>query len=123
MAVTFSNKLVVDGKEYESLDQVPAEFRGAIEKALASGTPSTTINVNGKTVASADDLPPLLRAIFRGVAEIAEKSASGDASALSDAASVSPPGAVRPEPLVGTKALVILIGLAALVFWLVRSAL
>jgi len=114
MALTFTKKLVVDGKEYESLDQVPAEYRGAIEKALASGS---------KTLASAEDLSPVLRAIVRGLVEIAEKGASGDASALSDAASVSRPGALRPEPLVGTKALIILVGLAALVFWLVRSAL
>jgi hypothetical protein len=132
MATTFevkkgfelTKKLTVDGKEYESLDQVPAELRGALEQALASGAPAkTTISVNGKTVASIDDLPPWLRAIVRNLAEAATQGASGEASAVSDSANALPAGAVAPEPIVGVKALVILVVLAAILFWLVRSTL
>jgi hypothetical protein len=81
----------------------------------------TTLKVNGNTVASADELPPLIRAIVRGLVEVAKNgAASGEGSALTDDVSALS-GAVRPEPLVGAKALIVLGVLAALVFWLVRS--
>ena len=113
-------KLVVDGTEYDSLDQVPAERREAIEQAMASGTPATTIRINGETIANTDELPAPLRAVVRGLVDIAVKGADGTASATYDDA-VSQPGAVKPEPIFGVKTLLILLGLAAVVFWLVRS--
>ena len=130
MATTFEvkkgfeleKKLTVDGKEYESLDQVPAQHRRAIEDALTSGKPSTTIRINGETISNVEELPPWLRGILLGLADIAAKgAASGESSALSDDVSASEPGAVRPEPLIGAKALIVLVVLAAIVFWLVRS--
>ena len=116
-------KFTVNGKDYESLDQIPPEFRAAFEKALASGTTPTTIIINGKTFSSAESLSTPLRAIVRGLVYLALKSGDKAPSRLRDDTSVSPPGALRPEPILGVKTLVILIGLAALLFWLARSVL
>src|SRR5262245_43311056 len=124
MAISFDIKktINVNGKEYASLEEVPAELRAAIEDAVASGAPTTTIKINGKTVASADELPAPLRAIVRGLVDMAMKKRDLAAASPSDAPSPPRPGALRPEPILGIKAILVVIGLAAMVFWLVRSA-
>ena len=96
--------------------------KGTPDETLEPSAPSSTISINGKTISNVEELPPWLRGVLLGLADIAAKgAASGESSALSDDVSASQAGAVRPEPLVGAKAVVILVVLAAIVFWLVRS--
>ena len=111
ISVDFKRKIMVDGKEYESLDQVPPEVRVAILKTLAQGatTTKTTIHLNGKTYSSVEDLPAPLRAVVGGLTTFAlNKASGGDA------------GAVRPEPVVSPKMIVVGIALLVFLVWLAR---
>ena len=139
MAITFEvkkdfelkRKFVVDGKEYESLDEVPEEFRGAIANALASRGPATVINFNGKRIAGTEELPAPLRVIVGGLATMAVKHAEAEAKAKAEAkpeasgeqesASWTQPDAVRPEPIVGIPTIILLIGLGAFAIWLLHA--
>ena len=116
MSVNFDikRKITVDGKEYESLDQVPEEVRAAVQKSLASGPAAkATIYINGKTYGSVEELPAPLRAVVSCLTSLAMKSDAQLPSA-------SEAGAVRPEPVLSLKMIVVGIALAAMLFWLVR---
>lgn len=108
-------KFTVNGQDYDSLDQVPAELRAAIEKELEAGAPPTaTITINGRTYGM-QDVPAPLRAFVGQLASLALK--QGQA-----ATSPRPPvHELRLEPLLPMKFVVLVIGLAALLFWLARS--
>ena len=113
--VVVHKKIRVNGQEYESLDQVPAEYRAAIEKALGgNATAATKITVNGHTYGSGNDLPAPVRAVVHGLALMALRKAE---SASPD---VSPVGEVRAEPVVSLKKIVFVVAAAALVIWLAR---
>jgi hypothetical protein len=108
--VEVKKKITVDGKNYESLNEVPPELRASILKNFLSNPTNskTTIHVNGKTYSSVEDLPAALRAIVGGLASVVMK----------------PEGeAVRPEPVLSVRMIVIALALAALLFWLVRLVL
>ena len=109
--VQVKRKITVDGKDYESLDDVPPDARTAILKTLAHGRTNTktTIHVNGKTYSSVEDLPAPLRAVVRGITSMVVK--GGDVDAL------------RPEPILSKKIVVVAIALAAMLFWLARVVL
>lgn len=108
--VEVKKKITVDGKEYESLSDVPPELRTAIVKTLAQGgtNTKTTVHINGKTYSGVGDLPAPLRAIVAGVTALAMKPEAE---------------AVRAEPVLSVKAIIVAIGLAALLFWLARLVL
>ena len=116
MGVNFEvkRKITVDGREYESLDEIPDELRAKVESALDAGAArKTTIYVNGKTYSSTEELPAALRAVVTGLTTLAMKRMAGTPTEPT-------PEAVRPEPLVSKKMLVIAIGLVALLFWIAR---
>ena len=123
--VELKKRITVDGKVYESLDQVPAELRPAIEKALAlmpEAGVKTTIMVNGKPYASMDDVPAPLRLMLRGVAALAATQAGATTSAARQASPKAMPTAeaLRPEPIVSPRTIVVALVLAALLFFLAR---
>ena len=104
--VELKRKITVNGQDYESLDQVPEEFRSTVQNALASGTaPKMTININGKTYSSVEELPAVLRTIIGGLTSLAMKPEAE---------------AVRAEPVLSMKMVVVAIGLAAMLYWLAR---
>lgn len=112
-------KITVNGREYESLDQVPEEFRAAVRNALESGAvPKTAIYFNGKR----EELPAPLQSIVAGAASLAlrrmaeAKSVNGDAERPPDTAAEP----LRPKPVLSVKTMVFLLGLAGLLFWLAR---
>ena len=117
MGVNFElkRKITVDGKNYESLDDLPSDLRVAIQKALAQrGTATkTTVHINGKTYASVMDLPAPLRVVVGGLTALALKSMPGELSGPNAEA-------VRPEPVLSVKKIVVAIGLAAMLLWLAR---
>jgi len=123
--VEVKRKIVVDGKEYESLQDVPPQVRTAIAKTLASGdrTTTTTIHINGKTYSSVEDLPAPLRAVVSGLTTFALNRAAGATRETSETSETSEAaGAVRPEPVLSLKAIVVAIVLAAALYELVRLA-
>ena len=115
--VVVHKKIVVNGKEYESLDQVPTEARAAIEKVLGPGAhaeTTTKITVNGHAYA-AKDLPAPMRSLLDGITLMALKKATSASLEVSQA------GEVRAEPVVSFKKIVFVVIAAALVIWLARA--
>ena len=110
--VEVKRKITVDGREYESLDQVPDELRNAVQTALASGaTPKATIRINGKTYGSLEEMPPGLRAIATVLTSLAaSRMLPSDPSAE----------ALSPEPVLSMRKIVVVILLAAGLVWLLR---
>ena len=119
-------KITVNGKEYDSLDQVPAELRDKLRNALKSGTaPKTTIVINGTTYGSADELPTTVRAIVGGVTSLALDRMAEAAGDTPEAPGSPDPAAdaVRPEPVLFLGKVVLAVGIAAFLFWIARLVL
>jgi hypothetical protein len=111
--VELKRKITVNGQEYGSLDEIPDEFRTAVQNALASGAVAkTTIYVNGKTYASMDEVPAPLRAVVAGLTSLAAKPLADAEREMREA--------VRPEPILSFRRIVVAIGLAAVLLWLAR---
>ena len=72
MQVSFNSKIRYKGREYDSLDAVPAEIRAPLDKALArvwtgtKGAPelNSHIVINGLEFASSAELPPRYRRLL-----------------------------------------------------------
>ncbi len=74
--VTVKRRFVVGGKEYGSLEELPADVRKAVETALARrGSEGehaephevhSSIIVNGHEYGSVDDMPPEVRRLYGG---------------------------------------------------------
>jgi hypothetical protein len=127
MGVKFEikRKITVDGRDYESLDQIPHELRTAVKNALAPGAAhKTTIHINGKTYSSLEEMPAPLRAVVGGLTAFALKKAAGATADMPDAQSPAEveAHAVQPEPVLSVKTIVVAAGLATLLFWLARRA-
>ncbi|HUC43149.1 MAG TPA: hypothetical protein VMR65_03845 [Candidatus Sulfotelmatobacter sp.] len=127
MAINFEvkKKITVDGKEYESLDQVPAEVRGAIRNAVEVGGTALSgkITINGKTYASVQEMPAPLRAIVRGLTLMAlnREDAATRSGPEPVAASLPAGDGPRPEPILSLKTVVFALGVAALLFLIARA--
>ncbi len=89
MGVTLKvkRKLIVNGKEYNSVEEMPPELRDAYEKAVSSGSGAriqkpqvsmeTKIVFNGKQYESLEAMPGDIRRVYRSVMKAAE---TGEAS-------------------------------------------
>ena len=69
MTFTVKKKIVVNGQEFHSLDELPPDLRALYDKAMASGTDKTTVKrivFNGRDVDSIDGLPPEARELITG---------------------------------------------------------
>jgi hypothetical protein len=72
MQVSFNSKIRYKGRDYETLDEVPAEIRAPLDKALArvwSGTKgapelNSRIVINGREFANSAELPPRYRRLL-----------------------------------------------------------
>ena len=67
MTFTVKKKIVVNGQEFHSLDELPPDLRALYDKALASGSDKPTtrrIVFNGRDVDSIDGLPPEARELI-----------------------------------------------------------
>jgi hypothetical protein len=65
--VTVRRRIVINGKEYHDLDEVPAALRGAYEQAIASraqGSHMGRITFNGQTYDKPEAMPPEIRALY-----------------------------------------------------------
>jgi hypothetical protein len=69
MTLNVTRKIVVNGKEYHSLDELPPEVRALYDKAMASGKKEVTVKrvvINGQEVAGMDDMPADVRDALAG---------------------------------------------------------
>jgi hypothetical protein len=72
MQVSFNSKIRYKGQEYDSIEEVPAEIRAPLDKALArvwSGTKgapelNSRIVINGHEFANTSELPPRYRRLL-----------------------------------------------------------
>ena len=60
--VTVRRKIVVNGVEYHSVDELPPELRAPYQKALRGNT-AQRVTVNGQDYDSLDAVPPELRGL------------------------------------------------------------
>ena len=95
--INIKHKLIVNGKEYGSLDELPQDLRQAYERALAAKGPAMAaqakIVFQGKEYASAEEMPEDLRQLYRLAIAAATRDASlpGQAKVLGDNA-IQPAG-------------------------------
>jgi hypothetical protein len=64
MALTVKKKIIVNGQEYHSLDELPPDVKALYDQAMASGTEKATMRrivLNGRDIDGIDELPPEAR--------------------------------------------------------------
>jgi hypothetical protein len=83
--VNVKRKFKINGKEYNSIEEMPPDIRNAFEKAMASkadtGTPLTTqtkIIFNGTEYQSIDAMPQDVRQLYEKVLNAAETGTAPD---------------------------------------------
>ncbi|HEX6465109.1 MAG TPA: hypothetical protein VFZ98_11665, partial [Vicinamibacterales bacterium] len=65
MTFTIKKKITVNGKEYQSLDELPPDLKALYDKAMASGAGHATVTriiLNGRDVKGIGDMKPEMRA-------------------------------------------------------------
>jgi hypothetical protein len=90
--VIISTKIRVNGRDYESIDAMPADIRHAYERALAAaqaspaassgtltpGIPATSkITFNGQTYSSVDEMPAAARGLYEQIMAAVEGNRNG----------------------------------------------
>jgi len=94
MKINVKRRIVINGREYSSLDAMPEELRRVYERAVSAhgdpegggGAPAakTRIVIDGREYGSTEEMPPGIRAIYEG--------------ALAAAAAAAEPERAGPEP-------------------------
>ena len=138
MNINLKTKIKVNGKEYNSIEELPPAIRSAYEKAIASlqGSASTTpvnthtqITFNGQTFNSPDEMPEDLRRIYESVMTAVDKNELGlpDSTQAEDELAFEPAAPIIPAPVeespARTNSIVVIAALIVLVFMLIGVAL
>jgi len=87
--INVSRKFKINGKEYNSIEEMPDDVRETFEKAMASKSGpdhqlnsatvrTTRINFNGKEYQHIDSMPPDVRNVYEKVMKAAESGALPD---------------------------------------------
>ena len=111
--VNIKRKIKVNGKEYDSLEEVPEQFRQTVQHALDSaGAPGVhrKITVNGVGYDSVEAMPPDERRLY----EDALKKAEGVAQLTGADAPRPLPDAPVPEGGISKRTIMVLVLLAGL---------
>jgi glutaredoxin len=69
MTLNVKRTVTVNGKQFQSLDELPPDIRALYDKAIASGKEHVTVRrivINGQEVGGVDDLPADVRAALSG---------------------------------------------------------
>jgi len=114
--ITVKKRIVVNGKEYQSVEELPRGIREAYEKAVADRTgPSASLNVtfNGQEYDSLEAMPPEIRRLYEDA-----MSPAGPAPVRGDGEPVTAiePSSSVPRWLIGV--LVAAAAALALMYWL-----
>jgi len=74
--VTINKKIIVNQREYKSVEEMPGDIRAVYEKAMAVAggagqgismkSPNQNIFVNGREYKNLEDMPPQIRRIYEG---------------------------------------------------------
>jgi len=141
MPVNFNvkTKIKINGKEYNNLEEMPADVRSLYEKALASrGSTSSNvqfktnskITFNGQTFNSLDEMPEDVRRIYESVMAAVDKDGDGIPDSLqADSGATMEPSApflpVQSQVTAPSKvnSRIIIIGLLVLLVLLVIATL
>ncbi len=119
--VNVRTKIVVNGREYKSVDELPPEIRDAYRKALQGGpqaTSTTRIVFNGQSYDSVDAMPPEARALFDAAMATVEHGGRGAVTIKrSEASAAIEPGAGGQRWGV---AVAVGAALLALLYWMVK---
>jgi len=125
--VNIKKKFKVNGQEYESIEDVPMEYREAFQKALVSaehggpppqpGAPRTKITMNGVEYESVEAMPPVVRMLYEQALKTAETETRPRAAAPSP--DQMRPGYTNPKRSVFLGALIVLV-LMVIILLLVR---
>lgn len=131
MTINFhvKKKYIVNGKEYNSVEEMPSNIRQAYEKAMASlsdpahptnsVTAKTNITFNGQEYESIDAMPHDVRQLFESVMKAVEAGEASPEAIKGAPRSVNAPKPIEPEPvflfsqrwlIVGVILLILLIG-------------
>jgi hypothetical protein len=139
VTVKVKRKIVYQGKEYASVDELPEALRHAYERALAGGeiagahTAVRRITFNGQEYDSLASMPPDVRAMYESIMRTVEsqKGSAQPASGLPvadnavvplqtvSAAPIEPGGGISPR-LLALAVLGVLVLLGLLALWFLR---
>jgi hypothetical protein len=115
--INVKTKIVVNGKEYHSVDELPPEVRAAYEKAVASGAQvrrTSHVVFNGQTYETPDAMPAEVRKLYE--AALANLPRRG----VAPPAVPQDPGAPIEPPRASQRILILLlagVALLALIYW------
>lgn len=114
--ITVKKRIVVNGKEYENVGDLPPDLRAAYERAVAARTtPSLSMRVtfNGREYDSLEIMPS-------GVRRLYEAAMAAAANAKSPIDDVETAPAITPSPSLPRWVIVALAaaGMVALTYWL-----
>jgi hypothetical protein len=115
--ITVKKRIIVNGKEYESVGDLPPDLRAAYEKGVvARTTPSLTMRVtfNGREYDSLEIMPAGVRRLYETA-----MAAAANANSPTDNVETAAP-AITPSPSVPRWVIVALAaaGMLALTYWL-----
>ncbi len=121
--ITVQRKFVVNGKEYQSLEEIPADVRQAVRGATGSlsveGGVSCKINFNGRVYSSPDEMPREARELYEKALSVAKLGGSEVATSRQYVT-----GSITPtKPTESNKAgrLILLVGAGVLLLYLLYS--
>jgi hypothetical protein len=105
--INLKTKIIYQGKEYATPEELPPEARQAYEQALAGQgtspqvkvtTNGSKITLNGQTYNSLDEMPEEARRIYESVMAEVDKNQDGIPDALQTSGQASFPVAGSPAP-------------------------
>jgi hypothetical protein len=111
MNVNVKTKIRYKEQEYSDPNQLPPEVRAAYEKAMADGSATKKIVINGQEFANENDMPRDVRRLCDDVISVIENNGE-----------VTLPVAPRSDPLITKRQLQVVVLLVAVVIfgaWLV----
>jgi hypothetical protein len=126
--VNITKKIKINGKEYGSVEEVPEQYRQAVQNALGtaqSGLTAGKITVNGIGYDSPSDMPPDVKATYEEALAKAQAAAKENGMAPEEigvrtgnnpqlSINTNPEQAVKEEGGLSVRTMIILVLLAAL---------
>jgi hypothetical protein len=105
--INIKTKIIINGKEYSSPDELPPELRKADDQALANRENSPQIQItgsskatfNGQTYTNRDTMPDEARRIYDSAMEVIDKNHSGIPDSLQTGGNAVLPSAGKSTPM------------------------
>jgi len=107
--ISIKRKIVVNGKEYGSLEEVPEQHRHTVQNAMDSAAfagRNSTLTVNGVVYDSPEAMPPDTRRIYEESLRKAKE--------MSQRTGMPMPGTLSPEGMLSERTVITILLLAGL---------